>query len=273
MTESWREGKGFMPFSRRSRLLKFVVTQPSVKATIYNWCKKLHKILCSHSTPLPLRAECDTRPNFKWSTLVWIQCFPSPTLVALPRLMNLVCSNFYPYFARSEMQTAASRIWTCVVVSETITIARNTLHRMLMIITRMILYLQWISGNQTKFTMASFVASNLIDCSTSVARNLTYMSKLSNYVIIYHRWCFVKSRVIAKLWPVSWLNLLFISHWHKWSLYKLGIRMQANRSPPVFFRPLFGDGRLKSLVTIVTGQWRSILSGYQGIGKFAEQAN
>ena len=62
---------------------------------------------------------------------VWIQSFPSPRLVALPRLKNLVCPTILPIagariigfipFPRvlvlCEMQSVSSRIWTRVAVS------------------------------------------------------------------------------------------------------------------------------------------------------------
>ena len=62
---------------------------------------------------------------------VWIQSFPSPRLVASPRLKNLVCPTILPIaggriigfipFPRvsvlCEMQSASSRIWTRVAVS------------------------------------------------------------------------------------------------------------------------------------------------------------
>ena len=43
------------------------------------------------------RAGYDTRSIFKWSLQVWIQSFPSPRLVASPRLKNLVCPTIYPF--------------------------------------------------------------------------------------------------------------------------------------------------------------------------------
>ena len=56
---------------------------------------------------------------------VWIQSFPSPRLVASPRLKNLVCPRgriigFIPFprvLELCEMQSVRSRIWTRVAVS------------------------------------------------------------------------------------------------------------------------------------------------------------
>ena len=42
------------------------------------------------------RAGYDTRSIFKQSLTVWIQSFPSPRLVASPRLKNLVCLTLLP---------------------------------------------------------------------------------------------------------------------------------------------------------------------------------
>ena len=92
-------------------------------------------ILWGRSTYLPNpsdRAGYDTRSIFKRSLLVWIQSFPSPRLVASPRLKNLL-----PYYlpiaggriigfmlfprvlVLCEMQIVdeTSRIWTNVAVS------------------------------------------------------------------------------------------------------------------------------------------------------------
>ena len=73
------------------------------------------------------RAGYDIRSIFKWS----LTGFPSPRLVASPRLKNLVCPTILPIageriigfipFPRvlvlCEMQSVSSRIWTCVAVS------------------------------------------------------------------------------------------------------------------------------------------------------------
>ena len=62
---------------------------------------------------------------------VWIQSFPSPRLVALPRLKNLVCPTILPIaggriigfipfpkvLVLCEMQSVSSRIWTRITVS------------------------------------------------------------------------------------------------------------------------------------------------------------
>ena len=64
-------------------------------------------------------------------TFCYYSCFPSPRLVALPRLKNLVCPTILPIaggriigfipfpgvFVQCEMQSVLSRIWTRVAVS------------------------------------------------------------------------------------------------------------------------------------------------------------
>ena len=77
------------------------------------------------------RAGYDTRSFLNGVWQVWIQSFPSPRLVASPRLKNQVCPTILPIdggriigfilFPRvlvlCEMQLAWSRFWTRVAVS------------------------------------------------------------------------------------------------------------------------------------------------------------
>ena len=94
----------------------------------------IRSLFCSISINYrPLRSgRIWHKVNF-WSGVyqVWIQSFPSPRLVASPRMKNLVCPTILPIaggriigyipFPRvlvlCEMQSVSSRIWTRVAVS------------------------------------------------------------------------------------------------------------------------------------------------------------
>ena len=63
---------------------------------VNNICR-VHRMSRWSYLPNPsTRAGYDTRSIFKWSLQVWIQSFPSPRLVASPRLKNPVYPTIYP---------------------------------------------------------------------------------------------------------------------------------------------------------------------------------
>ena len=65
------------------------------------------------------RAGYETRSIFKRSLTGLNQSFPSPRLIASPRLKDTVCPTYYPkVLVLCEMQSVLSRIWTRVIVSK-----------------------------------------------------------------------------------------------------------------------------------------------------------
>ena len=79
----------------------------------------------------PLRQDMTQGQFLSGVSQVWIQSFPSPRLVASPRLKNLVCPTILPIaggriigfipfprvLALGEMQSVSSWIWTHAAVS------------------------------------------------------------------------------------------------------------------------------------------------------------
>ena len=70
-----------------SGLFKNVINKKQIKIHIY-----LIYIIFNNPSA---RAGYDTRPIFKWSLTGLNSEFPSPRLVASPRLKNPVCPNIY----------------------------------------------------------------------------------------------------------------------------------------------------------------------------------
>ena len=117
---------------------RYTLQRPSCSSSykVVVYIQKLHRF-CNTSSPDPIYPTSPLGQDMTQGQIlsgvwrVWIQSFPSPRLVASPKLKNLVSPTILPIaggriigfipFPRllvlCEMQSVSSRIWTRVAVS------------------------------------------------------------------------------------------------------------------------------------------------------------